>query len=208
MSGKRNNNNLDIYDRIQNLLEAFKDMGKLSPEQLQKGQKLDPSVGDNFQKVTGRVFHQAINKIRDNDIERLNKGLPSKGLKSLSVYNVKDYSQMKCYLGKNNSSGYCIAHGDELVSVFSSQKSSANAIMKDAVKNGVKRLDCYAMRRKGVISGPLYDLYSRHGFKVDKSMNDGKPGEKYAIVKGVSDYVDDDGVVRPEHPTVVIFMKR
>jgi hypothetical protein len=205
MSGKR----IDIYERISSLLEAFKDIGKLSPEQLKKGQKLDPKDDDNFTPVTGRVFHKAINRIRQNDIERLNKGLPSKGLKTLSVYGPGDYNKMKCFLGKNNSSGYCIAHGDELVSVFSSQKSSGKAIMKDAIKNGARRLDCYALRdKKGNIEGPLYKLYSSFGFRIDKSMNSGTPGEPYAIVNGVSDFVNDKGQVEPDNPQVVIFMKR
>lgn len=200
---------IDVFDRIEGILEAFVDIGRLSPEELTRGQKLDPLEDDNFVEVSGRIFHQSVNKIRDNDIERLNKGLPSKGLKTLSVYNVKDYNQMSCYLGKNNSSGYCIAHGDELVSVFSSQKASADALMIDAIKNGARRLDCYASRsKKGSISGPLYGLYSKYGFKIDKSMNEGVPGQPYAVVRGVSDYVDDNGVVHPDNPTVVVFMKK
>jgi hypothetical protein len=117
---------------------------------------------------------------------------------------------MKCYLGVNNSSGYAIAHRDELVSVFSSQGSSGHAIVKDAINNGAKRLDCFAIRnnKTGNISGDLYRLYSMNGFKIDKSMNSGTPGEPYAIVNGVSDYVDDNGNVHPEDPRVVIFMKR
>lgn len=197
-----------ILERIELILEAFKDIGKLTAAQLMKGQKLSPEEVGNFKEVTGRVFYQAIKQIRKNDIERLNKGLPSKGLKTLSVYGAKDYKQMKCYLGANNSSGYCIAHRDELVSVFSSQKSSADAIMVDAVKNGAKRLDCFAFRENGKIYGPLYKLYTKYGFKVDKSKNEGKPGEAYAIIRGVSDYVNDKEEVEPDNPQVVIFMKR
>ena len=188
--------------------EAFKDIGKLSPEQLTKGQYLNPKDEDNFAEVDGRVFFNAISKIRTNDIAKLNKGLPSKGLKTLTVYNAGEYKSMRCFLGKNNSSGYAIAHKDELVSVFSSQKSSGDAIMVDAVKNGAKRLDCYALRKSGKIEGPLYSLYFRHGFKVDKSMNSGKDGEVYSIRNGVSDYVNDKGEVEPDNPIVVIFMKR
>jgi hypothetical protein len=39
-------------------------------------------------------------------------------------------------------------------------------------------------------------------------MNDGEPGQAYAIQKGVSDYVDDNEKVYPNDPRVVIFMKR
>ena len=56
---------------------------------------------------------------------------------------------MKCFLGKNNSSGFCIAHGNELVSVFSSQKSSIDAIMKNAILQGGRRLNCFALRKNG-----------------------------------------------------------
>jgi len=180
----------------------------LSATQLKKGQFLDPMVEGNFVKVDGRVFYKAIKQIRYNDMERSNAGLPFKGLGTLSTYNAGEYSKMKCYLGKNNSSGYCIKGGGDLVSVFSSQKSSADAIMVDAVKNGAKTLDCYAIHNNGKISGPLYNLYSKYGFKIDKSMNDGKPGEPYTITKGISLFVNDKGVVEPDNPSVVVFMKK
>ena len=198
----------EVYNKICNILEAFKDIGKLSNKELMKGQYLNPNDKDNFKQVPGRVFYKAISKIRENDIAKLNKGLPSKGLKTLTVYNASDYNKMKCFLGKNNSSGYCIAHGNELVSVFSSQKSSGDAIMVDAIKNGARRLDCFAFRENGKISGPLYKLYSKYGFKIDRSMNDGHPGEPYAIENGISSYVNDQEEVEPENPQVVIFMKK
>jgi hypothetical protein len=71
-------------------------------------------------------------------------------------------------------------------------------------------LDCYAVRdpKTGAISGPLYKLYTRHGFRIDDTMNSGTKGEPYAIVNGVSDYVDANGTVQPQNPTVVIFMVR
>jgi len=188
------------------LLERFIDMGKLSPSDLSKGQKLFSE--DDFDGVDGTTFYRAINKIRENDIAKLNAGLPHKGIETLTIYNRGDYNKMKCYLGHNNSSGYAINHGDELVSVFSSKGSSGHAIMKSAVKNGAKHLDCFAYRENGKISGPLYSLYSAHGFKIDTNLNSGKPGEPYAIVNGVSDFVDDQEKVHPEDPRVVIFMKR
>lgn len=194
-----------VLRRINIILEAFKDIGKLSSEELMKGQRLDPNDTNNFKQVTGRVFYQAVSKIRVNDIAR---GDNAKGLDTLTIYNVTEYKKMKCYLGKNNSSGYCIAHGNELVSVFSSQKSSGKAIMKSAIDNGARRLDCFAIRKSGKISGDLYKLYTRFGFKIDKSKNEGVKGEPYAIVNGVSDYVDDNDVVYPEDERVVIFMRR
>ena len=191
-----------VLHRIDSILEAFKDIGKLSAKELMRGQKLNPDDSDNFKQVTGRVFHQSVSKIRVNDIAR---GDNAKGLDTLTVYKVSEYKKMKCYLGKNNSSGYCIAHRDELVSVFSSQQSSGTAIMKSAIKNGAKRLDCFALRNNDKISGDLYKFYSNAGFKIDERKNEGKP---YPVVNGVSDYVDDKGNIHPEDERVVIYMKR
>jgi hypothetical protein len=187
--------------------EDFKDIGKLSPEKLTRGQYLNPNDKDNFVRVSGRVFYMAIKKIKENDIARKNTGLPSKGLETLSFYNAGEYDSMKCFLGRNNSSGYAIEDGT-LKSVFSSQKSSGDAIMVDAIKNGAKKLDCYVFRYNGVLTGPLYKLYTKHGFRVDTSFNTGKPGRPYTVVNGVSDYVNAKGQVEPENPKVVIFMKR
>lgn len=188
-------------------IETFNDLGKLSDLELSKGQKL--SDENDFIKVDGTVFYNAISKIKQNDFNRMNQGLPSKGLDTLTVYARGDYNSKNCFLGKNNSSGYCITKDGELVSVFSTKGSSGDAIMKSAVANGAKYLDCFALRDEmGTISGKLFKLYSKYGFKIDTSMNSGKKGEAYAIVKGVSDYVDDNEQVHPEDERVVIFMKR
>lgn len=189
------------------ITEEFKDIGKLPPEKLTKGQYLNPNDKDNFVRVSGRVFFMAIKKIKENDIARKNKGLLSKGVDTLSFYNAGEYDKMQCYLGRNNSSGYAIDKGT-LKSVFSSQKSSGDAIMVDAIANGAKKLDCYVFRYDGVLSGPLYKLYTKHGFRVDVSFNVGKPGEPYAVVNGVSDYVNAKEQVEPDNPKVVVFMKR
>ncbi len=113
---------------------------------------------------------------------------------------------MSCYLGDNNSSGYCLHH-DELVSVFSSQGSSGHAIVMSAIENGAKRLDCFALRVNGEIDGPLFKLYGKHGFKIDSNMNIGAKGEAYSIQSGISSYVDENEVVHEDDPRVVIFMK-
>jgi hypothetical protein len=193
-------------NQIINIFEDFRDLEKLSPTELIRGGRLDPSDVDNFRQVNGKLFYKIVSTIKQNDI---GKGLKSKGLDTLTIYDVTDYQKMKCYIGKNNSSGYAIKPGGELVSVFSSQGPSGDAIVSDAIKNGASHLDCFALRDKdGNISGPLYKLYSRHGFKIDKTKNEGNKGEPYAIVNGVSDYVDENENVHPDDPRVVIFMKR
>jgi len=191
-----------ILNRINILLEDYSDLGKLPAEKLKRGFRLMPEDPDNFVLVDGRVFHKAVSRIRVNDIAR---GDRAKGLDTLTIYPPNDYKKMECYLGKNNSSGYCIAHGDELVSVFSTQGSSAKALLKDAIKHNAKRLDCFALRIDGKIKGMLYDIYSSVGFKIDKHKNEGTPGEPYAIIGGISDYVEHDKV-HPEDERVVIFM--
>jgi hypothetical protein len=185
------------------LLEKYKDMGKLSDEKLQKGFKLSGDDSDNFREVSGRDFYKIITAIKNKDALR---DVP-KGLHDLSVYTLQEYAKMKCFIGLNNTSGYAIKNGD-LVSVFSTMGSSGHAIVKDAIKNGAKTLDCFATRdESGKISGKLFSLYSKHGFKIDTKLNSGKQGEPYAIKNGVSSYVNESGVVEEDNPSVVIFMK-
>jgi hypothetical protein len=187
--------------------EKFTDIGKLSPEQLRKGQRLEPNNPDNFQQVSGRVFFQALTNITKNDEFR--KTVNPKFFKNiknnLSVYPVQDYQRMKCFLGKNNSSGFCIKDSDELVSVFSSQESSGNALVQEAIRQGVTRLDCFATQddRGNIKDEGLFRLYSRNGFVIDRTLN--MEGE-YPVKNGISYFVDDNGNVDPTNPTVVIFM--
>lgn len=183
------------------LAEKYLDMGKLSKEDLLKGQRL--KAGEKFIEVEAKVFYKVISKIKVNDLA---KGDKSKGLDTLTVYKINEYKDMKCYLGPNNSSGYAL-HGSELVSVFSSQQSSGSAIVNSAIKNGAKHLDCFAERNNGKISGQLYSLYGRNGFKIDDKMNSGKPGEVYSIQNGISSFVDENDEVQENDPRVVIFMK-
>ncbi len=184
--------------------EVFRDLGRMHGVELEKGQKLPKGDDSVFTQVSGRVFGKIVSKIKQNDISRK---IP-RGLETLSVYSPKEYENMLCYVGTNNSSGYAIAHKDELVSVFSSQGSSGDAIVQNAKLHGAKRLDCFAQQDKnGKISGPLFTLYSRNGFKVDSNMNSGEDGEAYSIRNGVSYFVNDQGEVEPDNENVVIFMR-
>jgi hypothetical protein len=196
---------------IEYFFEKFSDLGKLSPEQLRKGQRLNPIDSDNFTQVSGRVFAKALSNIMRNDEFR--KTLDPKFFKNiknnLSVYTIPEYSNMKCFIGKNNSSGFCIKDGDELVSVFSSQESSGNALVHEAIKRGARRLDCFAKQdsQGNIVNEGLYKLYSRNGFVVDREMNSGNLSEPYSIQNGISYFVDDAGNVDPNNPTIVVFMK-
>lgn len=104
--------------KILEITEDFRDIGKLSPDQLIRGQRLDPTDSENFTQVEGRVFFNVVSRIIKNDIAR---GDSARGLDTLTIYAVGDYNKMKCFLGKNNSSGYALTNTGELVSVFSSQ---------------------------------------------------------------------------------------
>jgi hypothetical protein len=192
---------------VQYFLEKYTDMGKLSPEQLRKGQRLDPNEEDNFRQVDGRVFHQALARIMENDaVSKISKKLKE----NITIYDVSDYMKMECFLGKNNSSGFAIKEGDELVSVFSSQESSGNAIVKEAIQRGAKRLDCYATQDKegNIMNIDLPRLYSRFGFRVDESLTTGDdPSVPYTIIKGISYFVNQNEEVELTNPKVVVFMK-
>lgn len=197
-----------VRDLLAPMDEAFTDLGRLPPQDLIKGQPLDPHAKGNFTAVSGRVFHRAITRLRSNDFAKLNAGLPHKGLETLHVYDLTEYAGMRCFLGANNSSGFALTDDGGLVSVFSTQRASGHAIVAAAVERGAHHLDCFVTRQGQAIVGPLYRLYASHGFQIDREMNSGTPGEPYAIVRGVSDYVDDAGQVHPEDPRVVVFMRR
>lgn len=191
--------------------EAYSDMGKLSPEQLARGQRLDPEEHDNFKQVDGRVFHKIISQIINNDKFRCstNAKYCKHLIDNITVYDLKDYQTMKCFIGKNNSSGFAIKGGDELVSVFSSLEPSGNAVVKEAIKQGARRLDCFAEQDKGgnIMNIGLPKLYGNHGFKIDEGMTTGKdPRVPYTIVRGVSYFVNENEEVDLTNPKVVVFM--
>lgn len=198
---------MKLYEKYL-IIEAFKDIGKLSPEELAKGQRLYPNDKDNFVQVDGRVFYTVITKIKQADLERFTAGEPSKGMERLHAYSVSEYNKMRCFLGKNNSSGYAITERDTLVSVFSSQQSSGDAIVADAVKNGADNLTCRVFMKNGKLEGPLLDLYTRHGFKLDKSINIGKFGKPHSIIKGIFYYPDKNGKIAKGDQIVALYMTR
>jgi hypothetical protein len=184
------------------IFEKFSDIGKLSDEELKKGKAIGPN---DFVQVSGLVFYNAIKKIKQNDIA---KGDKSKGLETLTVYNKNEYRKMKCFLGFNNSSGYCLKDQNELVSVFSTQGSSGNSIVQNAIKNGAKHLDCFALLKDGKVSGDLYKLYSRNGFRINTKLTTGELGVPYTIQNGISRFVNNKEQVELDNPQVVIFMVR
>ena len=196
---------------VQYFYEAFSDLGKMSPEQLTKGQKLEPEGTDNFQQVDGRVFHQAVTQIMKNDDGRCASGdSMCKNLRdNLTIYELNDYKKMKCFLGRNNSSGFCIKDGDELVSVFSSLGSAGKAAVKEAIRQGAKRLDCFAQQDGNgkILNVGLPKLYRMFGFEVDENMTTGNdPSVPYTIVRGVSYFVNENEEVELTNPKVVVFM--
>lgn len=51
---------MQLLQELVKLIEAYKDLGKLSDEILNKGQALSKDDSDNFQEVSGRVFHKIV----------------------------------------------------------------------------------------------------------------------------------------------------
>ena len=168
--------------KLRQILEAFTDIGNKSKQI--KGQRLNKSDTNNFIEVNGNDFYKIISVIRSNDIAKKDD---AKGLETLTLYSKNEYNEMRCFVGKNNSSGYAI-HEDELVSVFSVQGSSGSAIVHDAIRNGAKRLDCFATKLGDNFFGQLYSLYSRNGFSIDTTLNAQTP---YVIKNGVSVVVNE-----------------
>ena len=65
---------------------------------------------------------------------------------------------MRTFLGVCGWSGYAISPDDELINLFSLNRGRGSALIKDAIANGAKHLNCYA--------GPLVAIYEKAGFKV------------------------------------------
>lgn len=152
--------------------------------------KTDEAV--DFSKAASEEFVSAIEQAKSSS-----SGAKGSGLKELSVYPVKAYDRGSVYLSSDKKSGYAILNGDELVSVFSTEKGRGNDLMKDAIRNGAKRLDFFADLKNGKPTGALHGLYSKHGFKIDTSLND--DGE-YPIINGISPVEGED--------RAVVYMKR
>jgi hypothetical protein len=188
--------------------EAFSDIGKLSPEQLKISRKLTPEDSEKFKKVDWRSFYKIINAYMEADATRSSNPELFKDIKNnITIYKPEEYSKMECFVGPNNTSGYCIKDGDELVSVFSAGESSGDAIVKSAIRNGARRLDCFAEQDGNGSIKPtkLFKLYSRNGFIIDKDKNDDTM--PYPVFNGISYYVDEDGNIDRNAETVVVYMK-
>lgn len=74
---------------------------------------------------------------------------------SLARYTVDDYSRMRCFLELGGDSGFAIK-GDELVNLYSFSKGRGDALVRQAITEGARKLDCY--------DGYLAEVYKRNGF--------------------------------------------
>ena len=63
---------------------------------------------------------------------------------------------MRTFLTASGWAGYAIKPDGELVNVFSLRRGKGTELLRDAIDNGAKRLDCY--------DGPLVAIYERAGF--------------------------------------------
>lgn len=81
----------------------------------------------------------------------------------MDVHTVKEYEGMQLFMTDDGLSGFA-RDADELVSVFSSVKRRSPAIVQQAVAQGAKRLNCYAIPSESHPEGYLPYLYSKGGF--------------------------------------------
>ena len=63
----------------------------------------------------------------------------------VSSYPAEDYAKMNCrvFLSENGRAGYALKPDGELISVFSLDKGNGVSLMRDAIANGAKKLDCF-----------------------------------------------------------------
>ena len=85
-----------------------------------------------------------------------------------------------------NHAGYAIRADGELVYVFSTARGMGDKIMESALANGAVYLDCF--------DGYLVNLYSRHGFRVVKRVENWTPGEPDVVYMALPGYADRHGV--------------
>lgn len=88
--------------------------------------------------------------------------------------------------GRYANFGYAIRPDGELVYVFSEVKGMGNHIMMDAVSKGAVYLDCF--------DGYLVTLYSRHGFRVVKRVENWTPGEPDVVYMSLPGFEGRHGV--------------
>lgn len=123
--------------------EALAKLLKTAPEFLNK---LKPK----YTKADPSEFLNIVDKFRkESDLASAN----------IHPYNLDDYKNMQVYLSPDKKSGYAIKNGNELVSVFSTEKGRGDDIVQDAIRAGAKKLDAYDINNK------LPSLYNKFGFK-------------------------------------------
>lgn len=75
---------------------------------------------------------------------------------------------MRCYLNSDATAGYVIRADGELTNVFSTRRKQGDDIMRHALADGARRLDCF--------DGYLVGFYSRHGFEIVRREPNWTPG--------------------------------
>ncbi|OPX79371.1 MAG: Phage minor capsid protein 2 [Methanosaeta sp. PtaB.Bin039] len=110
----------------------------------------------------GEIAKAVSQKIRDAEPEEFIRNrdkLPADLWSFLSPYTAEDYkaANVRLRMHESGTGGYGLK-GNELISVFSLPGAHlGDSLVKDAVANGAKRLDC--------LGEDLVNLYKRNGFK-------------------------------------------
>jgi len=154
--------------------------------------------------VSPKEFLNVINKVSKNDLAPQDI---EAGLDTLTIYDLNDYRKCKCYLNKTTPGGFAIdKDSKDLISFFSNGGPDGKTLVKEALKKGAKKTDCYALISGKKLSGDLYELYINNGFMINTDINIGAEEEAYSVKNGISRYVDDKGKIKPNDKRVIVFL--
>jgi len=108
---------------------------------------------NNYQELAANSDESAASFI--SDFRKANK-INGKVSAQVYEYSAEEYKQMKLFKAENGQSGFAIKQDGDIVSVFSSERGSAHAMIELAIQNGGKKLDCFDTY--------LPKMYKKHGF--------------------------------------------
>ena len=127
---------------------------------------MENQISDLFVKVSGNEFKESLKRVQSfYKVIR----------ESTTPWNEIEIKDVAFFIaGCPAFMGFAISENGELTSVFSSIKGKGDTIMKEAIKQGAKHLDCF--------DGYLPTFYARHGFQEvrrEKNWTEGEPDVVY-----------------------------
>lgn len=127
---------------------------------------MENQINDFFVKVSGNGFKESLKRVQSfYKVIR----------ESTTPWNEIETKDVEFFIaGCPAFMGFAISENGELTSVFSAIQGKGDTIMKEAIKQGAKHLDCF--------DGYLPTFYARHGFKEvrrEKNWTEGEPDVVY-----------------------------